>query len=388
MANGAVGDRGRARGDGVHVGRGEGRGISGSSSGTGTGSSGSALVQGSGGAEARDGVDNSAIAKVVRSGRTSAAGRASGQRHAGGGSGRCRDSRSGGHLGRCGGGRSGRLGSRGGLVDGGSTLADGRSRDSVGARADGDQLSTAVLVSCNVNFLVIPVKDDISSPQEGVTKNGEVIVLRNTKLADAQIRLLPDEVLVLDVDDDVTKLEVDTAGGVDDIAVNNVVARGSLQTGRREGGEDLLEKGTGKGADGVAAIEEHRLAVRLVEDLNLGSILLGDAHTIHVNPVTSVAVGRGGCGDDGSLGEGSRKLLDVNSAIGDRASVTVEASDIKTESPALDEALRGQVVNDKGVRALPATQIRASTENTNGSKLAVSGNTENLLVNSQCCIVR
>jgi hypothetical protein len=36
-----------------------------------------------------------------------------------------------------------------------------------------------------VNVLVIPIKDHIGGSQESVTENREVIVFRNTKLADA-----------------------------------------------------------------------------------------------------------------------------------------------------------------------------------------------------------
>jgi hypothetical protein len=237
-----------------------------------------------------------------------------------------------------------------------------------------------------VDLLVVPVKDDVGSAQKGVAQNREVVVLGHTELADAQVRLLPDEVLVLDVDHNVAKLEVDTAGGVNDVAVHNVVARGGLQTSRGEGLEDLVHQGAGKGADGVAAVEEHRLAVGLVEDLKLGAVLLGDAHTVHMDPVAGVAIGGLGGGDDGLLGKGARELLDIDSAVGDGASVAVEATDVETESPALDEALLDQVVNDKGVGARPAAEVGTGTEDTDGSKLAVSGNTEDLLIDTQSCI--
>lgn len=157
--------------------------------------------------------------------------------------------------------------------------------------------------------------------------------------------------------------------------------------GRREGFEDLVEDGAGERADGVAAVEKDRLAVGLVEDFQLGSVLLGDADTIHVDPVASVAVGRLGGGDDGSLGQRTRKLHGIDTAVDDGASVAAEASDIQTEGPALDEALGDHVVDDIGVGARPALQGRTSTEDANGSKLAVGSNAKDLLADSGGCVV-
>jgi hypothetical protein len=113
--------------------------------------------------------------------------------------------------------------------------------------------------------------------------------------------LLPNEIVVVNADNGVAKLEVDRSGRVDYIAVYQVVARASLEMGRREGLKDLREDGAGERADGVAAVEEHWLAVGLIEDFEVRSILLGNAYTIHIDPVTSITIGRLGGGDDRSL---------------------------------------------------------------------------------------
>lgn len=155
---------------------------------------------------------------------------------------------------------------------------------------------------------------------------------------------------------------------------------------RRESCEDLCEDRARKSADGVAAIEKHWLAVGLVKDFDVGSILGGNGHTIHVDPVTSIAIRRRGGGNDGSLYQGTGKLLGVDTTIDDGAAVAVKASDIKTESSAVDEALLSQVVDDQRVRIGPATQARTSTEDTNRGKFTVSRNTEELLADSGCCI--
>lgn len=115
---------------------------------------------------------------------------------------------------------------------------------------------------------------------------------------------------------------------------------------RRESCEDLVEERARKGADSVATVEKHRLAVGLVEDFNIRSILFGNGHTIHVDPVTSIAIRRRGGGNDGSLHQGAGKLLGVDATVDNGASVAVKASDIKTESSAVDEALLSQVVDD------------------------------------------
>lgn len=224
VANRAVGDTGWARGDGIHVGRGEGRGVSWSGSGTGRrrgggvelGGSGRANLRDNGGAAMRDAVGNSAVGKPVRRGRGlgSAGSRCSGGDGARRGSGCCR--RGGARRGAGGGGSGSH--SRGGCLASSGTITLETGGDSVCALANGDQVCTAVLVLGNVNVLVVPVKDHISSPQEGIAENGEVVVLRNAKLADAQVRLLPDEVLVVDADNGIAKLEVDRPDGVDDIA--------------------------------------------------------------------------------------------------------------------------------------------------------------------------
>lgn len=214
VANRAVGDRRRARGDGVHVGRGEGRGVRRSSRGTvarsrrggGTSSSG-ALVRDNCGASVRDNVAGSAVGEPVGGrGLETAASRRRGCGQAG-----CRGGLGGGDwLGRGDGSRSRGGGhSRGGCATSTRASTGETSRDSVRAGADGDQVGAAVLVLGDVNVLVVPVEDDVGGSQESVAKNGEVIVLRDTELADAQVGLLPDEVVVVDADGGVAKLEVD-----------------------------------------------------------------------------------------------------------------------------------------------------------------------------------
>jgi hypothetical protein len=48
--------------------------------------------------------------------------------------------------------------------------------------------------------------------------------------------------------------------------------------------------------------------------------------------------------------------------------------------------LRHHVVDNIGVGAFPATQARASTEDTNVGKFTISSNTEDLLADSGRCI--
>lgn len=217
VANRAVGDAGWARSDGIHVCRGESRSVSWSGSGSVCRRGGGVVLGGSsradlrdnGGAAMRDAVGNSAVGKSVRGGRglISAGSRCSGGDGLRRGGGCCRRGDVHRGVGSGGGGESWHGGGSG--LASSSTIALETRWDGVSTLADRNQVCTAVLVFGDVDVLVIPVKDDISSPQESIAENGEVVILRNAKLADAQVRLLPDEILVVNTDNGIAKLEVD-----------------------------------------------------------------------------------------------------------------------------------------------------------------------------------
>lgn len=205
--------------------------------------------------------------------------------------------------------------------------------------------------------------------------------------AEVVLRLLPDEVIVRNVDKGLAKLEVDVALGFAD------VARHLVQVGARlrgcslgEGLQDLVEDFLGQGADGVAAVEEHRLAVGLVEDRDVGAIGLGDGNAIEIDPVTGLAVGRLGRRNDGTLLEVAGELLGVDSAKHNGAAVALDRANVQGEGTAVGETLRGQVVNDIRVRAVPAVQARTSTEDTSDSKVGVVSDTEHLLAYLGSCV--
>lgn len=98
---------------------------------------------------------------------------------------------------------------------------------------------------------------------------------------------MPDEVCVGDLDDGIAELEVDGALEIGDGAIDiDVSAGGSLGGGERC--DDLVEDGAGEGADGVSAVEEDGLAVGLGEDCVFGAVVLDDADTVEMDPVTAI----------------------------------------------------------------------------------------------------
>jgi hypothetical protein len=84
-----------------------------------------------------------------------------------------------------------------------------------------------------------------------------------------------------------------------------------------------LEQRTWKGADGVAAVKKDGLAVDLGEHFVVRAVRKNNADTVQVNPETGIAIRRF-CGkNDGSLLQGARILLHVDTTENEGASITV-----------------------------------------------------------------
>ncbi len=90
--------------------------------------------------------------------------------------------------------------------------------------------------------------------------------------------------------------------------------------GRRECGYKLRENGGGQGAEGITAVQEHRLALASTRgrvDLNHATPRLVDRDAVEVDPVSCVTVRGLGGRDDGTLDEVARVLLDVDATKND-----------------------------------------------------------------------
>lgn len=235
-----------------------------------------------------------------------------------------------------------------------------------------------------MNVAVVLVIDDIGGTQKGITKHGELIIRGDAEDANVVAGLLPDEVVVRDIDLSLAKLEVDRALLVANIARDSVQAR--VVALRRSSGFgesilDLVEVLGGQSRHGVATVEEHGLAIGLVKDFHLGTVFLGHRDAVEVDPVAGELIGRLGGGDNGTLLEVTRELLGIDTTKDDGTSLALNGTDIKRESTALDETLSSQVVENKRVVTLPALQLRTSTHDTSNGKLTVSSNTKHLLAN-------
>ncbi|KAI6773913.1 hypothetical protein HG531_000762 [Fusarium graminearum] len=225
-------------------------------------------------------------------------------------------------------------------------------RHSIRASTDGDKVGTTVLVVGDPDITVIPIIDDVSSAEESVTKNGEFIVLEDTE--NAAVIVVPDEVGVGDLDGLVAKLEVNAALDVGDGTVDIDISTTVGLCGR-ESGNDLVEDGSGQGADGRVN----------------GAVLLNEANAIEADPVSGEAIRRRSGGDDGELLETASVLGGINATKDNSTSVAVNCADIERQSTALDETLLDHAVNDQRVRRIPTVQIRASTHDTNTGEGAV-----------------
>lgn len=99
------------------------------------------------------------------------------------------------------------------------------------------------------------------------------------------VGLLPDKVVVGNVDDSLAKLEVDMTRGLADVAVNKILIGVGGLLGRREGLEDLIEDGARQRADGIATVKKHSLTIGLVEHRHSVTVLLGNCDTIKIYPI-------------------------------------------------------------------------------------------------------
>jgi hypothetical protein len=98
---------------------------------------------------------------------------------------------------------------------------------------------------------------------------------------------VPDEVGVGNLDDLVTELEVDGALDVGDRAID-VHISAAIGLRGRESGDDLVEDGSGQGADSVAAVKEDGLGGCSRESGVDGAVLLNETDTIEVDPVSGI----------------------------------------------------------------------------------------------------
>lgn len=157
----------------------------------------------------------------------------------------------------------------------------------------------------------------MSSP----SKESRLTILEGAQDTELSIRVVPDKVIVVDIDDGITKGEVERAALAGIGTVNDIQVRVGHILGRGERGNELLEDGRGQRTERVSTVEQHRLAVASggggvhIDD---GSIGLVDCNAVDVEPETCVAVGRLGGGDDGALGEVARVFLGVDTAEDDR----------------------------------------------------------------------
>jgi hypothetical protein len=139
-----------------------------------------------------------------------------------------------------------------------------------------------------------------------------------------------------------------------------------------------LENGGREAAERIATVEKHGLAITR-QHCDILALGVGNGKTIEVDPITGEAVRRLLSRHDRELLQRSRKLGYIDTAKDNRASALFNATEIKTERPAVDPALIDHIIKDKRIRAVPAIQIRAGTQNTDRDRLAVVGNTDNLL---------
>lgn len=156
---------------------------------------------------------------------------------------------------------------------------------------------------------IVPVVDDVGGAQESVAENGHLVIGNGAEDTGVVVGLLPDEVVVCDVDGGIAKLEVERALGVGDGAVDDVLSA-RLHLGGGKGLQELVEGGSGQSAEGVARVEKESLGLGL--HVELGAILLVDADAVAVGPVAGLAIGGRSGGDNVLLDEGSLELLGVN----------------------------------------------------------------------------
>ena len=179
-------------------------------------------------------------------------------------------------------GRSGSLnGGGGGLIRTTLTL---QIRDSIGTGSDSDKVSTTVLVVSEPDLTVIPVVHDVSSAEESVTKNGELVILEDTQ--NTALLVVPDEVGVGNLDSLAGEGEVNGTLDVSDRTVDVNVGAAVPLSGR-EVVDDLVEDGAGQSAHSVTTVKKNRLATSREDGVGRAIFLL-EADGVQVDPVSGI----------------------------------------------------------------------------------------------------
>jgi hypothetical protein len=104
-----------------------------------------------------------------------------------------------------------------------------------------------------MDVAVVPIIDGVGRAQEGVAENGEA-VLEGTQDAEFRVRVVPDEVVVADVDGAFAKQEVDGASLARVLAIHEVqVGRWDVHSGW-EGRDKFVEQRRGQCAECISAV--------------------------------------------------------------------------------------------------------------------------------------
>lgn len=236
-----------------------------------------------------------------------------------------------------------------------------------------------------MNVLVIPVEYDVGRPKECVAENRELVLIstQNTLGAARDVR---DEVVVADFDGDsvgpVAKDKLHSAALTGVEAVNSVqIGRGHIN-GRGERGDEVVEDGSRKSAEGVSAVEQDGLTNttrRLSVDVDDGPAGLANRDTGEADIPPGETVGGLRRRDDRELDERTRILVGIDAAKDDGPDIAVKAAQVHAEGTAVGGPLGRKTVDHIRIRGSPTEEIRASTHNAyHGVCGAVSG-TEDLL---------